>query len=257
MEQNKQGSVLNIPTAIVIAGAIIAGSIIWTSKNQPTPIGGNPIAGLEANAVKAVTANDHILGNPNALIKIVEYSDTSCPFCKMFHSSMRKIINEYGRSGKVAWVYRHFPIDKQGTRPDGSALHPNAGNEAHASECVASLGGNEKFWNFINKVYEVTPSVTNDTPNGLDQKQLPIIAKSVGIDVDDFNNCMVSGKFKEKIESQYNDGLNLGIEGTPTSFIISKGKQSIKVEGAQSYDSLKQALDAIIKEDSSKGILGL
>lgn len=256
-EKNQNTSPLNIPTAIIIAGAIIAISIIWSTKTNVEKTNNSIASGLETNAIKPVTSSDHILGNPNAPIKIVEYSDTACPFCKMFHATMRKVMNEYGKSGKVAWVYRHFPIDKPGTRPDGSALHPNSGNEAEATECANALGGNEKFWGFINKVYEITPSVTQTTPDGLDQKQLPIIAKSLGLNVDDFNNCLVSKKFRDKIDTQYNDGLNLGIEGTPTSFIVSKGKQTIKIEGAQSYENIKQAIDALIKEEDSSNLLNL
>src|SRR3989338_6483026 len=97
-------SVLNIPTAIIIAGAIVAGSIIYTMKPAPSNQAA-ALAGITAN-VKAVSAQDHILGNPNAKIKIVEYSDPSCPFCKIFHNTMTKIMGEYGAGGNVAWVYR-------------------------------------------------------------------------------------------------------------------------------------------------------
>ena len=101
-----------MPTAIIIAAAIIAIGLIVAFK----PAG--------------KTTADHILGNPNAPIKLVEYSDPSCPFCRLFTPTVEKVMDDYGASGQVAWVYRSFPLDK----PDanGDVLHKNAGHESQA-----------------------------------------------------------------------------------------------------------------------------
>ena len=218
MENQKPAAVLNIPTAIVVAGAIIAIAVIWNkTPSAPRPIVKSNTENLEQQ-LKLVTAADHILGNPNAKIKIVEYSDASCPFCKVFHNTMKQVMTTYGAGGNVAWVYRHYTLDK----PDASGriLHPNAGHEAQAMECAAELGGNDSFWKYANRLYEITPSVTGNSPKGLDQKQLPEIAKFAGLDVEDFNNCLATGKFKEKVEKDFTDGVNIGIQGTPSSIII-------------------------------------
>jgi protein-disulfide isomerase len=237
-ETKSASSVLNIPTAIVIAGAIIAIAVIWSktpSINKPTT---NNERTFEQQ-VKPVTADDYIFGNPNAKVKIIEYSDTSCPFCKVFHNTMRKVMSEYGTSGNIAWAYRHYPLDK----PDASGriLHPNAGREAEATECAGSLGGNEKFWKYINRLYEITPSVTSQSPNGLDQKELPKIAEYSGINVTDFNNCLSTGKFKEKVEASFLDGANIGINGTPASIVtVDKAfPSSIKEKLMQIYEPFK------------------
>jgi len=218
MQDQKPQSILNIPTAIVVAGAIIAGAVIWsTGPRTAKPLNQAP-ADTFAQNVRTVSDSDHVLGNPNAKIKIVEYSDPSCPFCKVFHNTMKKVMDEYGPSGSVAWIYRHYPLDK----PDasGNILHPNAGRESQAFECAADQGGNDKFWKYTNRLYEVTPSVTGDAPKGLDMAQLPVIAKYAGLDVEEFNNCLSTGKFKDKVDSDFTDGVNIGIQGTPTSIII-------------------------------------
>jgi len=244
----KAPSIMNIPTAIIIAGAIVAGSIIFTMRSpQATQSPTEPV--LAGNTFRAVSTEDHILGNPNAKIKIVEYSDTSCPFCKVFHNTMRRIISEYGKDGNVAWIYRSFPIDKPGTRPDGGILHINAGHEAQALECAGSLGGNDKFWAYTNRLYEITPSVTGTSPDGLDQKELPKIAEYIGLNITDFKNCLDSGKFKDKVEAEYMDGLNFGIEGTPSSIIITPSGKNIPIPGAQPYESVKQAIDALLADE--------
>jgi len=86
--------------------------------------------------VNPVTEDDHIKGDLNAPIKIIEYSDFDCPFCSRFHETMDQVVSQ---NDDVAWVYRHFPLDQ---------LHPNARTVAQISECVANLGGNEAFWTF-------------------------------------------------------------------------------------------------------------
>ncbi len=246
MNESKPQSVLNIPTAIVIAGAIIAVAIIYTMK--PVSNSQQVVLPNTQQKVKAVNAKDYILGNPSAKIKIVEYSDPSCPYCKIFHNTMRRIMTDYGKTGNVAWVYRHFPIDKLGTRPDGSALHPNAGHESQALECAGAIGGNDKFWAYTNRLYEITPSVTANTPEGLDQKELYNIAKFVSLDAGEFKTCLDSGRFKEKVEASYNEGLTAGVTGTPMSFMLLPGDKQVQIPGAEDYALLKQSLDSALAE---------
>ncbi len=222
--ENKQNNTISIPGAIIIAGAIIAFALILSLKPQTQNTKNEPVTKIE-NPLKMspVTSKDHILGNPNAQIKIVEYSDTSCPFCKIFHPTMKKVIDRYGAEGNVAWVYRHFPLDKPGTRSDGGVLHPNAGKEAQALECAAALGGNDAFWKYTHRLYEITPSVTSQTPQGLDQDELPKIASFAGLDATSFSTCLSSGRFADTVESQYQDGISVGVSGTPASvFVLSK-----------------------------------
>ncbi len=93
-------------------------------------------AGGRAAAMRTVAKDrDHIRGNPDAPVTLVEYSDFECPFCKRFHPTVKRIVDEYG--GRVRWVYRHFPLDE---------IHPvKARREAAAAECAAELGGNDAF----------------------------------------------------------------------------------------------------------------
>jgi protein-disulfide isomerase len=213
---DNQSHPLTIPGAIIIAAGIIGIALIYAFKPATVPVTAPVVTQkkIEFN-LAPVSLNDHILGNPTAPIRIVEFSDPSCPYCKMFHPTMKSLITQYGPSGNVAWVYRAYPLDKPDSR--GRILHPNAGHESQAFECAASLGGNNAFWKFADRLYEITPS---DEGESLDQAQLPVIAKYAGLDVSAFNQCLTDGRMKDKIEKQYLDGLNAGVSGTPASILV-------------------------------------
>jgi len=222
-----QGNKTLLPISIIIAGVLIAGALYFGgNKNAPVAQGPEEV---KEPVLTEVTAKDHILGNPDASIKLVEYSDTECPFCKRFHATMQRIISEYGESGKVAWVYRHFPIDE---------LHSKARKEAEATECAAELGGNNKFWSYLDRLMEVTPG-----NNGLDPAELPRIAEYVGLDKNKFNECLSSGKHSQKVEEQVQSAVTAGARGTPYTILVdAKGKLSI-INGAQPYENVKAAIE--------------
>ncbi|MBI5126794.1 MAG: DsbA family protein [Candidatus Taylorbacteria bacterium] len=245
MEPTPQKQGINLPTAIVIAALLIAGAIVWNKPAQVIP-GAQQKA--PENVLAPVTSEDHVLGNENAQVFIVEYSDTACPFCKLFHVTMKKIMESYGKQGNVAWVYRHFPLDKPNA--EGFILHPNAGREAQALECAADIGGNEAFWTYTNRLYDITPSVTSQSPQGLDQTQLYKIAEFTGLDAAKFKTCLDSGKFKEKVEESYLEGVNAGVAGTPYSFIITRSGKKAPINGARSYNEVKAAIDAMLAQEN-------
>lgn len=233
MNENQTPKSVNIaiPLSIIVAGILIAGAIIWQKPATDSQV--NDVADTTERVLDPVSNKDHILGNPNAPIKIVEYSDTSCPFCKLFHPTMRKIMEEYGKSGQVAWVYRHYPIAK---------LHPNAELESQALECAAELGGNDGFWSFTHRLYEV------NTAAGQNSAGLESIAKYVNINTSDFNKCLSSGKYASKVEAHITSGFKAGVAGTPTSFITYGTDSNIPIEGAQDYAHVKSAIDIILKQ---------
>ncbi len=231
MEENK----ISVPGAIIIAGVIIALAIFLASGKftintalNKTP--GAPLPPTQDIAVNPVTDKDHLFGNPAAKIVVIEFSDTECPFCKLFHPTMQKIVADY--KGQVAWVYRHMPLD---------VLHKKARKEAEATECAAELGGNDGFWKYIDRLFEITPS--ND---GLDPAELPKIAKEIGLDVAKFNACLSSRKYKDLVEAHLQDGIRAGVTGTPASIIINtKTGKKILVAGAESYENVKRVIEAL------------
>jgi protein-disulfide isomerase len=239
MDENKKSlsDKITLPISIVLAGLLIAGGIYLNgriTKINPTTTQKQQLASENlSDTLRPIDANDHILGSSKARVLVIEYSDTECPFCKNFHTTMLSIMQEYGQDGKVAWVYRHFPI---------AELHSKSFKESEALECAGSQGGNSKFWEYTNKIYETTPS-----NNGLDSKELTNIATSVGLSSVDFNKCLESGEFDPRINLDIKNANELGISGTPYSIILdTKTDKSYPIEGAYPYSQVKSAIDLIL-----------
>jgi len=233
-----QKNSLGIPIAIVISALIIAGAIYFTGKDGggATPqITGNTTEDLgEEPVVAPITADDHILGNPNALIMLVEYSDYDCPFCKNFHDTMRQIMSEYGPEGTVAWVYRQFPLE---------SLHPNAPKIAAASECVAELGGNEAFWTFSDMIFD-----ERETNAQTDITRLPEFAEKAGVDKGQFELCYNSGKYDAVIADDIQAAIAAGGRGTPHTIVLAGEQYVGEIGGAQPYATVKQNIEGLIKQ---------
>ena len=192
-----------------------------------------------AKGVKPVVSDDHIRGNANAPVKIIEFSDFECPFCKSFHATMKQVMNDYEKDGKVAWVFRHFAIDE---------LHSKARKEAQAAECAAEIGGNEGFWAYADRLFEIAPS-----NNRLDLAQLPKVALDTGLDQAKFEACLSGdqrgGKFATHIEADIQDATASGGTGTPYSLVINSKGHIFPLNGAQPYEAVKAVIEAALKEE--------
>lgn len=228
-----------VPGAIIIAGLIIAGAIFYDKKTPTTIPENNPqnqpanIAASPLDNLKPVTEKDHVLGNPDAPVTIALFTDLECPFCKRFHITMKQIMEEYGKTGKVKWIMRNFPLEQ---------LHSKAKNEAIATECAADLGGNEKFWQYVDRLFEITPG-----NNGLDPAELPKIAEYVGLNKTQFMTCLTSGKFDQLIANNIEDAMKSGAMGTPFAVVLGPNGKKVAIPGALPYADVKAAIDEMLK----------
>jgi protein-disulfide isomerase len=225
-----------LPLTIVVAGALIAGAVFLVGKSSI----GTPSTGSTGNlsARPYDPAVDHILGNPQAQVKVVEYMDLECPHCKAFQTTLHQVMEHYGAAGQVAWVSRPFPL---------ASIHSKAPQEAQAAECAAEQGGDTAYFKFTDKLFEVTPS-----NNGLDLTQLPVIAGQVGLNVDQFNSCLSSNKYAQKVSDSYTEAIKLGAQGTPFTLIM-VGDQAVVLNGNQPYDSMVAAIDAVLQGVGTSG----
>ena len=144
----------------------------------------------------AVTANDHIQGNPNAKIELVEYGDYECPYSGKAYPVIKEVQKHFGDDLK--FVFRNFPL----------AFHPHALHAAVAAEVAGYLG---KFWEMHDTLYE--------HQNRLTDINLISYAKSLGLNVDEFEKHFLDTKFVEKIKHDMDGALKSGFNGTPMFYI--------------------------------------
>lgn len=190
----------------------------------------DPSGKLTADQVKTVppvTDKDHIIGDKNAKVVLIEYSDLQCPFCAQFHPTAKQVMDEY--KGQVAWVFRHFPLEQ---------IHPKALPAAIASECVYDQGGNGAFWKFIDSIYA-------DQTTALDK--LADLAVQAGVNKGKFQSCVDKGDVKDRVTEQSQKGAAAGVNGTPANFIINQKGDGWLIPGALPFASIKTTIDEALK----------
>jgi protein-disulfide isomerase len=191
------------------------------TANQPTATQGIQLADIK---VDQIGKDDWVKGDSKAKISLIEFSDADCPYCTRFHETVSQILKDY--DGKVKVAYRHFPLPQ---------LHPEAPKKAEAIECVGELGGNDKVWAFMDKLFVASkPTVA----------QLGDVVAGLGIDKAKFQTCLDSGKYTNKVSTQSAAAQAAGAQGTPYSVIIF-GDKKFKVNGAYPYEDIKKVLDTL------------
>lgn len=236
---------LTTPIAVIVAGLIVAGAIVFTNRssldstNQVATTGSATVEQTAPQddpleAMLPVDKNDHVRGAKKPKVTIVEYSDYECPFCKRFHGTMQNLVDKY--PDDLSWVYRHWPIE---------GLHPvKARREALAAECAADQKGSDGFWEFSDRFMELTPS--NNRTNL--EEVLPQIADKMGLNQNKFFDCIDSEKFAEKVDRDTQNALATGGSGTPWSIIILPDGTKIPLNGAQPEQSISQLIDTVIEQ---------
>ena len=218
-------SSLTIPIAIAIGG-IIGAAALYVSMPKISPT-------ITENSalVRPISASDHILGNPAAPIMIVTYSDFDCTYCKDFDETLRQIIADKGASGKVALVYRQFPLTE---------LHPNALSHARAAECIAEPAGNDAFWKFMTTLFKNQP---------VDPLRYGALASSISISNTAFATCYANTAttVDARITADRQNALDIGAEGTPYSLILVAGKPTAVMNGGYSYTAVQQLVDEALQ----------
>jgi len=182
-------------------------------------------AGYQALLDTTVSEADHIEGNEGAPVTIIEYSDFQCPYCKRFYQeTFSNIETDYIDTGKVKIVFRHFPL----------SFHQNAETAAEGAECAGEQG---KFWEMHNELFD---SGSGDG-TGLSADDIKGYAAGLGLDTTQFNTCLDSNKYTDKIQSDMKAGIAAGVQGTP-AFVIN----GQLVVGAQPYSVFQTAIEAAL-----------
>ena len=197
-------------------GGTDTGSTGSTGNTAPVPTQPSPTTTVN---LEELANEDKVLGDPDAKVTIVEFSDFECPFCGRFYTqTLPQLKEEYFDTGKVKLVYRDFPL----------SFHPQAQPAAEAAECANEQ---DKFWEFHDKIFDNQSSMS--TTN---YKQW---AADLGLDTEQFNSCLDDGKYRAEVQADFSAGQAAGVSGTPTFFINGQ-----KIVGAQPFSVFKQIIDA-------------
>ncbi len=225
MEENFDKTKLILPGAILIAAVLVSGSLLYANSSKlPTgaAIGGN---NPPNKVVQASAGGSPFLGNKDAKITIIEFADYRCPFCERFYNDAEKqIIANYVNTGKAKFVFKNYAF-----------LGQESVWASEAAECANEQG---KFWEYHDWLYN------NQAPESdlayYSKANLVKYAGKVGLNTGQFSSCLNSDKYSAKVTSEFNEGKDAGVTGTPTVFI--NGQSLV---GAQPFSAFKAVIDNI------------
>lgn len=186
----------------------------------------------EALEVTVSIDDDVVLGNNDAPVTIVEFSDYQCPFCRRyFKNTFSEIEKDYIKTGKVKYVFRDFPLE----------FHKQAPKAAEAAHCAGEQG---RYWDMHNKIF--------DNQSEIQVESLKKYAADIGLDAGSFNSCLDSGKYASEIDKDSDDGRKIAVSGTPTFFIgksrlNSKEITGTRIVGARPLSSFKTIIDQLLQ----------
>jgi len=207
---------------VVFAGLPSGGETTTATGNDPSPAAGNNNnAGQQgATAVEVPNLeNEPSIGEDDAPVKVVKFTDFGCPFCQRWHSQTQdQIINEYVESGDVQIVYKDTPIPQ---------LHPDAPKAHEAANCVYEQD-QEAYWDYVETLYS--------NQNTQSESNLVQWASDLGYDIQD---CLDSGEFESEVNEDISEAEAAQFQGTP-HFLVNDQT----VRGAQPFNAFQQAIES-------------
>ena len=164
-----------------------------------------------------VTPEDHIQGDPDAELTLVEYGDYECPHCGRAYGIVKQVQKHFGR--RLRFVFRNFPL---------SQIHPNAQTAAETAEFAGAHG---RFWEMHDLIFE--------NQDRLGQPLLFALTEQLGLDPQDLRDALTAGEFEPRVRRDFLSGVRSGVNGTPTFFV---GAQ--RHDGPWEFENLVTALEA-------------
>ena len=204
-----------------------------SNNTSNAPSGAPPPLALKIN-MTSLMDDDMKIGSNSAPIIMVEFADFQCPFSRRFWSNyFSQLRKDYIDTGKLQVVYRDFPL----------GIHPAAEKSAEAVECASEQN---KEWEMHDKIFEEQMSIGSTMQYG--SSELKAWAAQIGLNNSAFDTCLDSGRYEQEVQKDYDDGITVGVEATP-SFIIGKrnGNNIVPLSGALPYGTFKATIDQLLQ----------
>ncbi len=216
-QRNQQVVLISV---VVIGVLLVAFALIYTSL-QP----GNKIIKVADNP--RPQANFNAMGNPKAPVKIIEYADFQCPYCKQFtENTEQQVVDTYVKTGKVYFEYHSF----------GAFIGAESARAAQAAYCAGDQG---KFWEYHDMLFA---NQGPENSGSLTDARLQAFAQTIGLDANTFNTCLSSGKYTDRVNQDGIDAQKAGVQATP-SFVIN----GTLVQGAISFTDFQAKVDSALQ----------
>jgi protein-disulfide isomerase len=178
---------------------------------------------LPAPTVDVTADDDPFLGPQDAMVTIIEFSDFQCPYCQRVQPTLKRLLQDY--QGKIKLVFRDFPLRN---------IHPQAQKAAEAAQCAAEQ---QQFWPYHDRLFASA---------SLQIQELKQYAQELGLQMEQFTACLDSNKYAQEVERDLQDGLNAGVNSTPSFFINGQ-----PVSGAAAYEQFKDLIDTALAQGKS------
>ncbi|AFS80799.1 DSBA oxidoreductase [Candidatus Nitrosopumilus koreensis AR1] len=173
-----------------------------------------------------------ILGDSDAPITLVEFGDYQCHFCNVFfHSTEKEILKNYVETGKVRMIFKDFNI-----------IGPDSINASHGAHCANDQG---LFWEYHDILYS---NWTGENNGWAASENLLRFAQDVGLDVDEWSECMINGEHSQIIVASNDDARSLDLTGTPAFFVIGPDGEITRLFGAQPYSTFENIFENELKK---------
>ncbi len=222
---------------MVAIGCIFCGVLLINMINtEPTEI-------LDEITINEITATEKptsasfygnaspILGDINAPLTLIEFGDYQCTYCKkFFDETTNPIMINYIQTGKVKMLFKDFIVVNQDSL-----------NAASAAHCA---GDQKMFWQYHETLYN---NWDGEGTGWASSEQLHEFGSTLGLDMNKFSECMSQSKWKDLVLSSHADGRTLGVDATPTFFIIDENNEALKIVGAQRYDVFQEVFDSLLQ----------
>ncbi len=177
-----------------------------------------------------------VLGDPNAPITLVEFGDYQCHFCNVFfHSTEDDILKNYVETGKVRMIFKDYNI-----------IGPDSIRASHGAHCANDQG---LFWKYHDILYS---NWTGENNGWASSENLAKFAQEIGLDVDEWSECVTNGSHSQTILASNEDAKSLGITGTPAFFVIGQDGKTTRIFGAQPFEVFENIFETELKKIAIK-----
>lgn len=213
---------------------ILLGILVYASGKDKVDVSSVDINKIQTAADQSGNIADHVFGKANSKVVLIEYGDFQCPGCGSAHPNIKAVTEKYKE--QLTFVFRNFPL---------TSLHPNARAAAAAAE-AAGLQGNDKYWEFHNKLYENQSqweTLSTDTRSEF----FTDYAKSFGLNVDTFKTDFAGSKVNQKINFDIAVGKKAKVNSTPSIFLNGK---TVEQDDWSNEENLDKLVTNTLKENN-------